>query len=320
MDNKTWFKQAKFGIMAHWGLYSILGGEWKGQRVKGYSEWIMHSFKIPVKEYEKLASVFNPIYFDAEEWIKLFKDAGARYFVFTAKHHEGFCLFRSQVDKYNVVDATPFKRDVVGELAEACYKHGLKFGLYYSQEIDWHEPDAVGKIRQPDENLKETVYWENNWDFPDIENKNYSRCFNDKIKPQVKELLTCYGDLCLMWFDTPGRINSEQSKELFDLVKRYQPDCLVNSRIGNGLGDYTTLADNGIPDKDFSAELAESPITLGSSWGYKSFDTGIKSADKIRGIRDFVNSRGVNCLLNVGPDALGRITYNDALTLKELGE
>ena len=133
MDARRWFKSAKFGMMIHWGLYSLLGGEYKGRRVSGGAEWIQHALTIPVKEYEKLTSVFNPIYFDANEWVKLAKDAGMNYMVATAKHHDGFCMYHTKVDKWNVVDATPFKRDVIKELAEACYKGGLKFGVYYSQ-------------------------------------------------------------------------------------------------------------------------------------------------------------------------------------------
>ena len=129
MDNRKWFKEAGYGMMAHWGLYSLLAGEYKNRRVKDYAEWIQSFMAIPNEEYAMLAKSFNPIYFNAEEWIKLAKDAGMKYFVFTSKHHAGFALYHSKVDKFNVVDATPFNRDVVGELAEACYKHGYKFGL-----------------------------------------------------------------------------------------------------------------------------------------------------------------------------------------------
>ncbi len=150
MDNREWFKQAKYGMMVHWGLYSLLGGEWKNQKSTAYSEWIQAACDIPVKEYEKLAKAFNPVFFDAEEWIRFAKDCGMNYFVITSKHHDGFALFKSRVDPYNVVDATPFGRDVIGELAEACYKHGLKFGLYYSQDLDWTGMRSMGEDTFPD--------------------------------------------------------------------------------------------------------------------------------------------------------------------------
>ena len=139
MNNKEWFKEAKYGMMIHWGLYALLAGEWKGKRMNGIGEWIQQLYRIPIKEYEKLAAAFNPIFFDAEEWVKLAVDSGMKYMVVTAKHHEGFCMYETKVDKWNIMDATPFKRDVIKELSDACRKYGLKFGLYYSQDIDWHE-------------------------------------------------------------------------------------------------------------------------------------------------------------------------------------
>ena len=131
MNNKEWFKkEAKFGLMIHWGLYSLLAGEYRGQRMDMIAEWAQSYFRIPGAEYEQLAKAFNPVYFDAEEWVKLAKDAGMNYMVVTSKHHDGFCMFKSEYDNYNVVDATPFGRDVIAELSAACKKHGLKFGLY----------------------------------------------------------------------------------------------------------------------------------------------------------------------------------------------
>jgi alpha-L-fucosidase len=211
MDNRTWFKQAKFGLMIHWGLYAVPAGEWKGQRNDDLGEWIQAFYRIPKAEYEKLAEAFNPILFDAEEWVRLAKDAGMQYIVITSKHHDGFALFKSEADPYNVVDATPFKRDIIAEFAAACKKHGLKLGLYYSQDLDWHEPDGGGYNFPAIHGNGHHVSWTNNWDYPDASAKDYSRCFEKKIKPQVKEILTKYGDLCLIWFDTPCTINKEQS-------------------------------------------------------------------------------------------------------------
>ncbi|MBQ8640873.1 MAG: alpha-L-fucosidase [Clostridia bacterium] len=319
MTNKEWFKQAKFGMMIHWGLYSLPAGEWRGQRMEDIGEWCQQYFRIPNAEYHKLAGIFNPILFNAEEWVKLAKDAGMQYMVFTSKHHEGFAMYHSRVSRFNIVDATPFGRDVMAELAEACYKHGLKLGLYYSQEIDWSEPNGGGYTSGRTW-CGGKAYWTNNWDFPDDAHKNFTQCFEDKIKPQVKEILTGYGDICLIWFDTPGVITPEQSDELYNLVKHYQPDCLVNSRIGNGRGDYGSAGDNEIPDDDKGDMLYETPATLNDTWGYKSFDNNWKDAAEVRRIRNHLNARGINYLLNVGPDYLGRIPGPAMDILREVGQ
>ena len=314
-----WFADAKYGMMAHFGLYTLLAGEYDGRRVRTYAEWIQSAMAIPNRKYEKLAEAFNPICFDADQWISLCKDAGMKYFVFTAKHHDGFAMFKSQADSYNVVDATPFGRDIVGELAESCRKYEIPLGLYYSQELDWHHPHGGGYDRQEE---SAGVSWDNSWDFPDRENKDFSICFEEKIKPQVRELLTNYGDLCLFWFDVPHTISKEQSLELNHLVKKYQPRCLINSRIGNGAYDYVSLNDNEYPEqkkvenldpnslsgfKVSHYDLYETPGTMNSSWGYKYFDSHFITDAEIRKRREKLNSMGINYLLNVGPDPLGRI-------------
>lgn len=321
MDSKTWFKEAKFGMIIHWGLYSLLGGEWKGQRIKTIGEWAMHRYQIPLSEYTQLANIFNPIYFNAEEWVKAAKSAGMEYMVVTGKHHEGFCLFKSEVDQYNSVDGTPFKRDIIGELAEACRKHGMKLGLYYSQCLDWHEMHGAGcKRKIYHEGREVPCYWGNTWDFPDNAKKDYQICFENKIKPQVKEILTKYGDICLVWFDTPmEELTAGQARELYDLVKACQPDCLVNTRIGQGLGDYRSCGDNQLPET-YTDELVESPITLNKTWGYKSFDNDWKSPEKVLEMLNACNSKGANLLLNVGPDSLGRIPAPALRILREVGK
>lgn len=321
MDNRTWFKQARYGMMAHWGLYSLLGGEYRGRRVDGYAEWIQSFMPIPNAEYAQLAKCFDPVYFDADAWVSLARDAGMKYFVFTAKHHDGFAMFRSKADPFNVVDATPFKRDVVEELANACARHGLKFGLYYSQELDWHHPHGGGYDQL---SPCAGTSWDNNWDYPDRSRKDFSICFEEKIKPQVEEILRNYGQLCLIWFDVPHTITLAQSRELYDLVKKYQPDCLINSRLGNGAYDYVSLGDNeypeGPPKVDANADmnalngfkyspygLYETAGTLNSSWGFKYFDQDWITAETVIQRRDHLNRNGINYLLNVGPDGLGRI-------------
>ncbi len=317
-ESKKWFKEAKYGLMVHWGLYALLAGEYKGKRMDYIGEWAMSYFHIPIAEYSKLANVFNPIYFDAEEWVKISKDAGMEYMVVTSKHHDGFCMFKSEYDKYNIVDATPFGRDVIGELGEACYKHGMKLGLYYSQEIDWHERHAGGHVRGLGTN--HGMDWFNVWDFPEsVEYNDFDSYFRSKTLFQVKELLTKYGDICLMWFDTPDDISPEQSRELYDLVKGLQPGCLINSRIGNGMGDYKSLGDNHLPE-EYSDDLVEAPVTLNHTWGFKYFDDDWKSPEKIIEIMNKCNKAGANLLLNVGPDGLGRFPGPAVDMLTEAGK
>lgn len=320
-ENKKWFKEAKFGMMIHWGLYSILAGEYNAQRVKTIGEWIMHRYQIPLSEYERLTETFNPIYFNADEWVKLAKDAGMEYIVITSKHHEGFALFKSEVDSYNVFDGTPFGRDIIGEFAEACRKYNIKLGLYYSQSLDWHEKHGAGYTEKIYHEGREIpCYWGNTWDFADNETKNYDICFENKIKPQLKEILTKYGDICLIWFDTPQAEQTlRHSAELYDMVRKYQPGCLVNTRIGNGLGDYRSCGDNELPEEK-SDDLVESPITLNKTWGYKSFDNEWKSAENVSEILRKCNEKGANLLLNVGPDHLGRIPSPAVRILKEVGK
>ncbi len=317
-DNREWFRNAKFGMMIHWGLYCLPAGEWKGRRLPQnmIGEWIQQNYTIPNAEYHKLAAAFNPVFFDADEWARLAADAGMKYMVVTAKHHEGFAMFRSKADKFNICDATPFGRDVIAELSAACRRHGLKFGLYYSQDLDWSHPDGGGYTRPYEGN---NGYWCNAWDFP-REGKDFSRYFENKVKPQVTELLTNYGDLCLIWFDTPMTISPEQSKELADLVHRYQPECLINSRIGNGMGDYTSMGDNEIPEGQMGEGLFESACTLNDTWGYKTGDLNWKSPEKIIELKNRLNSRGLNYLLNVGPDYLGRIPGAAVDILRAVGK
>lgn len=316
VSQKKWFREAQYGMMVHWGLYSLLGGEWKGKVMPHIAEWAQAYFKIPNAEYTKLAKVFNPICFNADEWVQIARDAGMKYVVLTSKHHDGFAMFRSRASKFNVVDATPFRRDVVGELAEACRRHGMKLGLYYSQDLDWSHPDGGGYTRSDYNWGDGKTTWTNSWDFRDKSAKEFSRYFEEKAKPQVREILTQYGDLCLIWFDIGSTLTEDQAYDLYSLVRRLQPGCLVNSRIGGGsrngtnkriVCDYTSSGDNEIPKDDKKGMLYESCATINDSWGYKPTDQNWKSADTIRANREHLKSIGANYLLNVGPDGLGRI-------------
>ncbi len=295
-QSKKWFREAKYGMMIHWGLYSLAAGEWRGRRTPKLGEWMQYDLRIPNEDYHRLAAAFDPIFFDADEYVDLALDAGMKYMIVTSKHHDGFAMYRSKVCPLNIVDAAPFGRDVIGELANSCAKKGLKFGVYYSQDLDWADPDGGGRKGR-------CGNW---WDFDD-EKKDFSRYCGRKMMPQVEELLTQYGELCAIWFDMPLTIRPDETDALYRLVKKYQPGCLVNSRIGNGWGDYTSTHDNEIPDDDKGTLLYESPATLNDTWGYKSWDENWKSAERVKEIRGHLNSRGINYLLNVGPDGLGRI-------------
>ena len=314
----AWWREARFGMFIHWGLYCVPAGTWKGQQMPEIGEWIMSKYRIPLVEYAKLAEKFNPVKFDADQWAQIAKQAGMRYLIITAKHHDGFAMFHSRSDPYNIVDATLFHRDPVAELAAACRKHGLKFGIYYSQSLDWHERDAGGTEPGGTPNVG-GMSWGNDWDFPDHGAKRYERYFEKKVKPQLCELLTHYGPIAAIWFDCPSTINRAQSEELYQLTRQLQPQCIMNSRLGNGLGDYTSEGDNVIPGQQ-SAHCWETPATLNDTWGYKSFDHNWKSPETL--IRNLIDiaSNGGNYLLNVGPTAEGLIPQPSIERLAEVGK
>jgi alpha-L-fucosidase len=298
-----WFREARFGMFIHWGLYAVPAGEWKGKLIPGIGEWIMNRAKIPVAEYEQLAPQFNPVKFNAEEIVSLAKNAGMKYIVITSKHHDGFAMYHSKVSKFNIVDATPFKRDPLKELAAAAQKAGIKLCFYYSQTQDWHEPDAVG----------------NDWDFKDERKKNFAKYLEEKVKPQVREILTNYGPIGLIWFDTPRNMTKAQSQELVDLVHSIQPDCLVSGRVGNGVGDYDSAGDNQISVGKVRRDW-ETPVTMNDTWGFKKDDTNWKPTSIL--IRQMVQvaSRGGNYLLNIGPTAEGTIPKPSVDRLTEVGK
>lgn len=298
-----WFHEAKYGLFINWGLYSIPAGEWKGQPVEGIGEWIMNRAKIPVQEYEKLAGQFNPARFSAEEWAQLAQDAGMKYLVFDCKHHDGFALYRSQVSRYNCYDATPWKRDPFQELRLACEKRGLKLCFYYSQAQDWHEPDGAG----------------NNWDFPPDPEKNFDRYLREKALPQVRELLTGYGPIGLIWFDTPRLMTPERSQLFAGLVRSLQPDTLINSRLGpGGYHDYQSRGDNEIPHT-VTPGCWETAATVNDTWGYKRHDQNWKPASDICFKLVDIVSKGGNYLLNVGPGGDGFIPQPSQDILRQVG-
>ena len=297
---QPWFKDAKYGLFVHWGLYSILAGEYKGVRTDRIAEWIENFLDIPVEEYRRLARSFNPTAFDADAFVRRAKeDWGMRYIVLTSKHHEGFAMYDSRVSDFNVVKATPYGKDVLMQLRRACDKYGMPLGVYYSQAQDWDDRDGFMQHR-------------------DNSHKNFRRYFDEKCVPQVRELLENYAPLKLIWFDTPMGITPEQSKELVDLVKSIQPDCILSGRTGNGMGDYMTTGDNSLPRLPYDGDW-ELPATVNDTWGYNRYDTHWKSPDAVIQTLLKVVSRGGNYLLNVGPTAEGLVPEACVAVLDEVG-
>ena len=306
-ERLKWFHEAKYGLFIHWGLYAVPAGEWKGKRIPGIGEWIMNRAKIPVREYEGLAKQFNPVKFNADEWVQLARDAGMKYIVITSKHHDGFALYDSKVTKYDVVDATPFKRDILKELVAACKKQNMPLGFYYSQSQDWHDPNGAG----------------NDWDFgPDLgpdkkELKQYDKYLREKAEPQVRELLTEYGPVALVWFDTPRMMDGERAKRFTRIVRELSPKTLIDGRLGEP-GDYVTTGDNVIP-ADVQNTAWEVPATINHTWGYKTYDHDWKSPGNIIFKLVDIVSKGGNYLLNVGPMANGVIPEPSQYVLRSAG-
>lgn len=296
---QKWFKEAKFGLFIHWGLYAILAGEYNGRRTTGLSEWIMNDLDIPVSEYEKLAAKFDPTDFDADALVRQAKEWGMKYIVFTSKHHDGFAMYHSACDPYNVTDATPCRRDILRELSQACEKYDIRLGLYYSQAQDWHDPDGLFGYR------------ENSYE-------HYQDYLDRKAIPQLREILTQYGKISIIWFDTPLDTTYEQSKAMVDLVKELQPECIISGRIGNSLGEYMTTGDNFIPRLPYEGDW-EVPATLNDTWGYSRFDDNWKDPEEIIRLLVKINSCGGNYLLNIGPDAKGNIPEASLRILDKVG-
>ena len=325
-----WWNEAKFGMFVHWGPYSMYGGVYKGHQQRfGGAEWIFNRCKIPYLEYRENASHFSPDAFNADSLAVLAKEAGMKYLVFTTKHHDGFAMFDSDASEFNIVDYTSFGRDIVDEVAAACKKYDLKLGFYYSQEQDWGNPGGATARRpmkqgwaHPDSLLIDeyTRTHAGSWDgFQQI--KTFEQYFQDVSLPQMKELLDRYGkELSVVFFDYPVRITKEQAGKIADLLKEY-PQIIINDRLQQPdyPGDYKT-PENMIPKaKDVEGLYWESCMSIGNSWGYKSWDKAFKSPARIINTLVSIASLGGNLLLNVGPDANGIVREEEASCLREVG-
>ena len=316
------FLDLKFGMFIHWGLYSQSGGIWKGRRIEetgkiSVAEWLMHSFEIPRDEYAAQASTFNPIHFDASSWVKLAKAAGMKYIVITAKHHDGFALYDSAVNPFNLKQATPFARDAVAELHAACLHEGLRFGIYYSHAIDWRD-GGDGGFEQHLNHENRVNGWAHN-DF-DPASQSHDDYIESKALPQVREILSRFPGLSHIWYDVAFYIPDAQSYRFYEAVHQADPRILVNERVGNGYGDFLVPGDNKIPDPSAGAiGTFETVGTMNNSWGFKSYDEDWKSPREVLFWLISIIAQGGVYTLNVGPDGLGRIPDANRSILSKIG-
>lgn len=328
-DRMEWWREARLGMFIHWGVYAVPAGTYKGQKINRIGEWIMNRGKIPVADYQQFAKDFNPVKYDADALVKMAKDAGMKYIVITAKHHDGFALFDSKASQWDIADATPYKKDLLKPLAEACRKHGIKLGFYYSHAQDWNNPggSAARKVASegwanPD-SAKIDAYTEANsghWD-PAQTTKTMAQYIDDVAVPQVKELLTNYGDVAVLWWDTPTGMTDEYAEKLNALLKM-QPNIITNDRLKrpNYPGDYKT-PEQRIPDlSELDGKDWETCMTMNETWGYKSYAHNWKSLKTLIQNTVDIASKGGNYLLNIGPKADGTIPQESIDLLKGMGQ
>ena len=316
MENMQFEKMLddRFGMFVHYGIYSAFAGNYKGKWISGLGEWIQRRAEIPIAEYEEYGKKYFHTAPDfAKNLAKSAKNAGIRYIVLTSKHHDGFCLFNSAVSDYN--SYAFYGRDICRELVDACREEGLEVGFYYSHTLDWHERDGAGNVPI---STGRKIGNRNYWDFPD-DNIDFEKYFTEKCIPQVKELLTNYGDLKLIWFDYPHDITLEQSERLRDVVKSLQSNCQINSRIAFGQNDYISLGDNALPVAP-TGENLECLVTLNDTWGYRKDDQNWKTPEEVIGILCRTLTSNSSLLMNVGPMADGSLTPETHKILKEMGK
>lgn len=299
------FRDGNYAMFIHWGLYSNIANEWKGKTYYGIGEWIMNKnmANIPVEDYKLTAKSFNPVNFNAKAIARLAKDAGMKYIIITSKHHDGFAMYGSKVNKFNIVDASPFGRDPMKELAQACKEEGIGFGFYYSHNQDWTEPGGNGGPTTDETGKKMT--------FDDY--------FKNKCLPQVEEITTGYGPIELVWFDTPGNMPKEYAQQLVDVVHKNQPHAYVSGRVGHGMGDYMTLGDMEVPVENVEG-LWESVDVTNDSWGFADYDKNWKSPKEILMNLISTVARGGTFMLNIGPKPDGSVPEMAAKSLRSAGE
>ncbi|SFG81752.1 alpha-L-fucosidase [Pedobacter insulae] len=328
-ERMKWWSEARFGMFIHFGIYAQMAGQYKGhEQARGGAEWIMNRMKVPVAEYKDIARQFNPVKYDADAWVKTAKDAGMKYIVITAKHHDGFALFNSKASDWDITDATPYGKDLLKPLAEACKKYGIKLGFYYSQAQDWgNAGGAVARkvMREgwpnPDSTGVDayTAARKGKWD-PVQETKTFDQYINDVAVPQLKELMTNYGEIAVLWWDTPTNMTDEAALKLQEVLK-LQPKIITNDRLKrpNFLGD-TKTPEQKIPDlSELDGQFWETCMTMNGTWGYRKSDQKWKSsAILIQNLID-IASKGGNYLLNVGPKPDGSFPKESIDRLKDVG-
>ncbi|CAL1516416.1 alpha-L-fucosidase [Chitinophaga sp. MM2321] len=328
-QHMKWWREARFGMFIHWGDYAVLGGNYKGHQVGRGAEWIMNRAKIPVAEYQQYARQFNPIKYDADAWVKTARDAGMKYIVITAKHHDGFAMFKSAASKWNIVDATPYGKDVLTPLVAACKKYGIKLGFYYSQAQDWNNPGGAAARKVATEGWPNpdsakidayTLAHTGHWD-PAQTTRAMSDYIDQVAVPQVKELLTNYGDVAILWWDTPTNMTDEYAQKL-QAVLALQPNIITNDRLKrpNFPGDYKT-PEQKIPNQsELDGRDWETCMTMNGTWGYKTYDHKWKSTETlIRNLVDIASKNG-NYLLNVGPTGEGEFPQASIDGLQAIGK
>jgi alpha-L-fucosidase len=328
-NRMEWWRDARFGMFIHWGVYAVPAGVYKGQKINRIGEWIMNRGKIPVAEYQAFAKEFNPILYNPDEWVRMAKDAGMKYIVITAKHHDGFALFDSKASKWDMVDATPYGKDLLKPLAAACKKYGIRLGFYYSQAQDWNNPGGAASRKVATEGWANpdsakidayTAAHKGHWD-PAQEIKTMSQYIDEVAVPQVKELLTNYGDVAVLWWDTPTGMTDEYAEKFKSLLK-LQPMIITNDRLKrpNYPGDYKT-PEQRIPNlSELDGKDWETCMTMNETWGYKSWANNWKSTETL--VRNLIDiaSKGGNYLLNVGPKADGTFPHESIDLLKGIGD
>ncbi|MBV9469069.1 MAG: alpha-L-fucosidase [Abitibacteriaceae bacterium] len=298
-----WWREAKFGMFIHWGVYSVPAGFYQGKEVPGIGEWIMNRGKIPVAEYRAFAKQYNPVKYNPEAWVELAKAAGMKYIVITSKHHDGFANFDSKASDWNIVKATPYGKDVLKPLAEACRRNGIKLGFYYSQAQDWNNPGGAAAG--------------GHWD--KAQDGDMDAYIKNVAVPQVKEILSNYGPISVLWWDTPVDMTKERAAQFIPLLK-LQPGIIMNNRLGGGYRGDTETPEQFVPATGFPGRDWETCMTMNDTWGFKSNDNHWKSTESL--IRNLVDiaSKGGNYLLNVGPTSEGLIPQPSVERLQAIGQ
>lgn len=320
------FDDAKFGMFIHWGIYSIPGGIWNGMKIEEMrephvAEWIQYCARIPRAEYAELANQFNPVAYSADSIAKLAKDAGMKYIVITSKHHDGFAMYDSKYSDFDIVDATPYKKDIVEELYKACSKYGIGFGLYYSHNIDWADGGdcqySVIKKKNDSEGNPTDEFGANLWD---PSPNTFQEYLDNKAYPQVREIVTRFPGMKILWYDMAEFMTPKQSFTFYKIASEIQPQILINERVGNGFGDFDIPGDNKIPQKaNEEVKPWQTVGTINNSWGYKSYDHDWKSAHEILFWLVDIVSKGGNYMLNIGPKPNGEVPVESIQHLRQIG-